>query len=57
MRPETNTGKRIVIEPIWGNCVNIYIEGMGFVGRIFKSDLDYALSRLKENEYNSIYKH
>lgn len=53
----TNTGKRIIIEPIWDCCVNIYIEGMGFIGRIFESDLDYAISRLQANEYNSIYKY
>lgn len=53
----TKTGKKIIVEPIWDCCVNIYIEGMGFIGRIFKSDLDYAISRLQANEYNSIYRH
>ena len=51
----TNTGKLIKIEPIWGCCVNVYVEGLGFIGRIFQSDLDYAISRLQADEHNSIY--
>ena len=36
--------------------VDVLVEGLGFIGRINKQDLKWAIERLKENEHNSIYR-
>lgn len=52
---KTNSGHEIIIREIGTHCIDIYVETVGYIGRVFKPNLEKALKIIAHNEYAPLY--